>query len=71
MPAPDYAEEIAALEAGLAQGEASIRGPDGREVRYRSVPEINTALSYFRARAAEAKPAGRQSTTTYARFERR
>lgn len=72
MPAPDYAVEIATLEAGMASGEASIRGADGREIKYRTPGEIVTALNYFRGQAAKASAPGGQvaSTTTYARFER-
>jgi hypothetical protein len=55
MPAPDYATEIAALEAGLASGEARVES-DGDVVIYRGVTDIMAALKYFRDKAAA--PAG-------------
>ncbi len=72
MPAPDYAEEIATLRAGLASGEAEIQTPDGARVRYRSVDEIRKAIAAFRVMADEASNGGAPTRrTTYARFERR
>lgn len=53
MPAPDYATEIAALEAGMASGEARIES-DGDVVLYRGVSDIMAALNYFRSKAAAA-----------------
>jgi hypothetical protein len=53
MPAPDYATEIAALEAGLASGEARVES-DGDVVVYRGVSDIMAALKYFRDKAAAA-----------------
>lgn len=53
MPAPDYAVEIARLEAAVASGELTIE-QDGERVTYRSMADLTAALNYFRARAAEA-----------------
>jgi hypothetical protein len=53
MPAPDFSTEIAALEAGLASGEARVES-DGDVVIYRGVADILTALKYFRDKAAAA-----------------
>lgn len=53
MPAPDYVTEIAALEAGMASGEARIES-DGDVVIYRGVGDIMAALKYFRDKAASA-----------------
>lgn len=53
MPAPDYADEIAKLEAGLGSGEARIES-DGESVTYRGVTDIMIALDYFRSRSAPA-----------------
>lgn len=52
MPAPDYAVEIAALEAGLSSGEARVES-DGDVVVYRGVTDILAALAYFRGKATE------------------
>jgi hypothetical protein len=62
MPAPDYAVEIAALEAGLASGEARVES-DGDVVWYRGAADILAGLSYFRHKAATAlSPQNRGST---------
>jgi hypothetical protein len=53
MPAPDYATEIAALEAGLSSGEARVES-DGDVVWYRNPADIMKALAYFRDKAASA-----------------
>jgi hypothetical protein len=53
MPAPDYATEIAALEAGLASGEARVES-DGDVVVYRGVADIMAGIKYFRDKAAAA-----------------
>ena len=53
MPAPDYATEIAALEAGLSSGEARIES-DGDLIWYRGAADIMAALNYFRRKAAAA-----------------
>ncbi len=57
MPAPDYAAEIATLEAGLGSGEARIES-DGESVTYRGVTDIMIALQYFRTRAAPVMATG-------------
>lgn len=70
MPAPDFAAEIAALEKGLASGEARIES-DGDSVTYRSVADIKAALDYYRVRAAEALGLRhRIGGSTVARFDR-
>ena len=53
MPAPDYATEIAALEEGLASGEATVES-DGDRVTYRGVSDIMAAVAYFQRKAAAA-----------------
>ncbi len=70
MPAPDYSVEITQLRAGLASGEARIES-NGDMIIYRSVPDIQKALSYFERLAASSPAAtGRiQSATTLAAFE--
>jgi hypothetical protein len=70
MPAPDYAAEIRALEAGMATGEATIES-DGDRVTYRSVSDIQTALAYFQRRAADALSPRTRSGSTYAAFDPR
>jgi hypothetical protein len=52
MPASDnYATEIAALQAGLATGEARIES-DGDMIWYRSVADILKGIDYFTRLAA-------------------
>lgn len=72
MPAPDYAVEIAKLEAGLGSGEARIES-DGESVTYRGVTDIMVALDYFRSRAtpAVATPAYARPASTVAVFDPR
>lgn len=53
MPAPDYATEIAALEAAMARGELTIES-EGDRVTYKSTAEMLTTLTYFRNKAAAA-----------------
>lgn len=53
MAAPDYATEIAALEAAMASGELRVES-DGDVVLYRSISDVKAALDYFRAKAAAA-----------------
>jgi len=53
MPAPDYATEIAALEAGLAASELTIES-DGDRVTYKSASDMLKALNYYRSKAASA-----------------
>lgn len=69
MPAPDFASEMAALEAGMASGEATIES-DGERVTYRSVRDIRDALAYFRNRAAAAMSPMTRGGTSLARFDR-
>lgn len=57
MAAPGYETEIAALEAGLASGEARVES-DGDVVVYRGVTDILAALNYFKGKAAEATTTG-------------
>jgi hypothetical protein len=47
MPAPDYATEIAALEAGLSSGEARVES-DGDVVWYRNPADIMKATRPLR-----------------------
>lgn len=53
MAAPDYASEIAALEAAAASGELRVE-QDGEMIIYRNMADLLTALNYFRGRAAAA-----------------
>lgn len=53
----DYSTQIAALEAGLATGEARIES-DGDMVIYRKPAEILGALDYFRRLQAASVAAG-------------
>jgi hypothetical protein len=57
VPAPDYAVEIAKLEAGLGSGEARIES-DGESITYRGVTDIMIALDYFRSRSMPASSGG-------------
>lgn len=68
MPAPDYAAEIAALEAAAASGELTVE-TDGERVTYRSMSELMKALTYFAGKAAVATRAP-QSSASLAVFER-
>lgn len=54
MPAPDYAVEIANLEAAAASGELTIE-QDGERVTYRTMNDLVRALNYFKGRAEEAQ----------------
>ena len=67
MPAPDYAVEIEALRMGLASGEARIES-DGDSVTYRSITDIQKALTYFQGLADAANPAVAKTSTTIATF---
>jgi hypothetical protein len=69
MPAPDYATEIAALEAGMASGEARVES-DGDVVVYRGVSDIMAALTYFRSKASAAAGTLRRGGATFAVFDR-
>jgi hypothetical protein len=66
MPAPDYATEIAALEAGLGSGIVSLTS-EGESITYRGASDILAAISYFKGLAAQASGAGLR--TTAASFE--
>jgi hypothetical protein len=72
MPAPDYATEIANLEAAVASGELTIE-QDGERVTYRSMADLTAALSYFQRKAnVGAAPASSRgafgfSLTAYSR----
>lgn len=52
MPAPDYAQEIGALETAMASGELTVE-ENGTRVTYQSFSDLRARLSYFRSRAAE------------------
>lgn len=67
MPAPDYAVEIAALEAAVAAGELTVES-DGDRVTYRSMADLLAALGYFRQRAAVLSGSGAKTTTTLAAY---
>lgn len=53
MPAPDYAVEIASLEAALSTGELTVE-QNGERVTYRSITDLRAGLTYFQDRAAAA-----------------
>jgi hypothetical protein len=61
MPAPDYATEIASLEAGLGSGIVSLTS-EGESITYRGASDILAAISYFKGLAAQAAASGAQST---------
>lgn len=63
MPAPDYAVEIAALEAAAATGELTVES-DGDRVTYRSMADLLAALGYFQRKAATNAATGSGATTT-------
>lgn len=67
MPAPDYAVEIAALEAAAGSGELTVES-DGDRVTYRSTSDLLKMLDYFRCKAADALPR-RGSVVTLAVFD--
>ncbi|EDX81144.1 hypothetical protein BBAL3_2301 [Brevundimonas sp. BAL3] len=67
MPAPDYAVEIAALEAAAASGELTVES-DGDRVTYRSTSDLLKMLDYFRTKASTASPTP-PSLATLAVFE--
>lgn len=56
MPAPDYASEIASLEAAIATGELRVE-QDGEMVIYQTTSAMITALNYFKDSAARASTA--------------
>ncbi len=59
--------DIDRLETALATGELTVEY-DGKRVTFRSVDEIQRAISYARARLAEA--AGADTTQSYLSFSR-
>ena len=69
MAAPDYATEIAQLQAAVSSGELTIES-NGERVTYRSMDDLMRALSYYESKAAEAatSAAGR-SRSTLASYE--
>jgi len=69
MAAPDYADEIAKLEAAASTGELTIETAEGDRLTYRSTADLMIALSYFRAQARAAGTASRRSGTTLAAYE--
>lgn len=69
MAAPDYATEIAALEAALASGELTVES-DGDRVTYRSTSELITALGYYRSKAAAAASPLHRGGSSVAVFDR-
>lgn len=60
---------IAALEAGLASGEASIQYDDF-SATYRSVADIQRALGYFRAKKRAAAGGTGGAQVSYGGFRR-
>lgn len=67
MAAPDYASEIAALEAAAATGELTVES-DGDRVTYRNMAELLQALDYFRRQAIAAATPTRRSASTVAAY---
>lgn len=73
MPAPDYASEIAALEAAMAAGELTVES-DGERVTYQNFTDLRRRLDFFLERAAAfsgpqtRRPGG--SSTSFAVFDR-
>lgn len=62
MPAPDYATEIAAIEAAMAAGELTIES-DGDRVTYKSTSDMMKSLTYFKDKAAAASGTSRRGST--------
>lgn len=58
--------DIDALEMALATGERRVRFADGREVEYRSVADIRSALGVLSARMTTA-PMMRTTVTAFRR----
>lgn len=46
MPAPDYASELAQIDAAMASGELTIEA-NGERVTYRSVADLQKAREHF------------------------
>lgn len=63
------ADDIAALEAAMAQGVRKVTYADGRAVEYTSQREMLNAISYLRGqqRAAQGKRPVKVSTGSYYR----
>ena len=70
MPATDgFATEIGQLQGALASGELIIRSADGKQIQYRTVAELRSALAYYNDQARALKPEIAPTTrTTYASF---
>lgn len=58
--------DLDALEAALARGESRVRFADGREVEYRSVAELRSALAALSPRVSSV-PFNRTTLTSFAR----
>lgn len=58
-------DKIAALEQALATGERRVKFPDGREMEYRDVDQITSAIAYLRAQLPAAG-----GSVTYTSFSR-
>lgn len=58
--------DLDALEAALAQGEMRVRFADGREVQYRTVAELRSALAALSPRVSSV-PFNRTTLTGFAR----
>ena len=69
MPAPDYAVEIAALEAAAGSGELTVES-DGDRVTYRSTSDLLKMLDYFRGKASINILARGSSSASLVVFER-
>jgi hypothetical protein len=60
-------DDIATLEAQLAQGVRQVRHADGRQVEYESIDARLKALGYFRAKSASAGGVSRTTLVTFVR----
>lgn len=61
MPAPDYASEIASLEAAISTGTLRVE-QDGEMVIYQSTAAMLKALDYFKTAAAKAAATGQAAS---------
>jgi len=61
MPAPDYAAEIGALRAGLANSELTIE-TNGERVTYQNFADIEKRIRYFVDLAASSSGGGNSSS---------
>lgn len=59
------ADDLAAMRAAVVRGESKVRFSDGREVTYRSVPEMITAIAFAESR--QTVPFDRTTLTSFAR----